>query len=149
MPCIGSDCRIQAQFGQLLAAHGVLHRTSAPYYPQGNGKAEAFIQILTEELLTRHTFATLTELQAALDRYLTYYNNYRRHSAVGWQPPVTRYTGQAMTIKGLAGLLGLEPMAADPQWGLSYCDPPVAITARTASAAKALVIWQEPMPIAA
>jgi len=137
------------KFGQLLAAHEVLHRTSAPYYPQGNGKAEAFIQILTEELLTHRTFASLTELQAALDRYLTYYNNYRLHSAVGWQPPVTRYTGQAMMIKGLAGLLGLEPMAADAKWGPAYCDPPVAINARTAHAARALVIWQEPMPTTA
>ncbi len=137
------------KFGQLLAAEGVLHRTSAPYYPQGNGKAEAFIQILTEELLTQRTFALLTELQAALDRYLTYYNNYRLHSAVGWQPPVTRYTGQAMTIKGLAGLLGLEPMAADAKWGPAYCDPPVEINARTASVARALVIWQEPMPTTA
>lgn len=137
------------KFGQLLAAEGVLHRTSAPYYPQGNGKAEAFIQILTAELLTQRTFASLTELQAALDRYLTYYNNYRLHSALGWQPPVTRYTGQAMMIKGLAGILGLEPMAADAKWGPAYCDPPVEINARTASAARALVIWQEPMPTTA
>ena len=29
------------QFGKLLERCQVEHRTSAPYYPQGNGKAEA------------------------------------------------------------------------------------------------------------
>ena len=100
-------------------------------------------------MLRRGTFDTLADLQAALDRYLTYYNNYRLHSALGWKPPVSRYTGQAMTIKGLAGIPGLEPMAADPKYAPSYCDPPVEINARTAGKARALEIWQEPVPIAA
>jgi transposase InsO family protein len=137
------------KFGQLLAEQGIEHLTTTPYYPQGNGKAEAFIQTLTDEVLRRGTFDTLADLQAALDRYLTYYNNYRLHSALGWKPPVSRYTGQAMTIKGLAGIPGLEPMAADPKYAPSYCDPPVEINARTAGKARALEIWQEPVPIAA
>jgi transposase InsO family protein len=77
------------QFGHLLAEHGIEHVTCAPYYPQGNGKAEAFIKTLSREVLTGRTFDTLEELQAALERYLTYYNNYRLHSALGWQPVVT------------------------------------------------------------
>jgi len=137
------------KFGQLLAEQGIAHLTTAPSYPQGNGKAEAFIQTLTDEVLRRGTFATVADLQTALDRYLTYYNNYRLHSALGWQPPVSRYTGQAMTIKGLAGIPGLEPMAADPKYGPSYCDPPVEINARTAGKARALEIWQEPALVAA
>jgi transposase InsO family protein len=67
-------------FGKLLVEHDVTHRTSAPYYPQGNGKAEAFIKTLNRELLKKHSFDTLEELQAALDKYLVYYNNYRLHS---------------------------------------------------------------------
>jgi len=86
------------KFGQLLAEYGITHLTCAPYYPQGNGKAEAFIQILDRELLTRGTFDTLEELQVALEHYLTYYNNYRLHSALGWQTPASRYTGRHMTI---------------------------------------------------
>ncbi len=132
------------KFGQLLAAYGVKHLPCAPYYPQGNGKAEAFIKLLDRELLRGGTFDSLADLQAALDRYLTYYNNYRLHSALGWQPPVLRYAGQAMRIKGLAGIPGLEPMAANPQWGQSYCDPPVEITPLTALKARALTIWHEP-----
>jgi transposase InsO family protein len=111
------------KFGQLLAENGIEHLHCAPYYPQGNGKAEAFIRTLSRELLTRHTFDSLAELQTALEKYLTYYNNYRRHSALGWQTLATRYTGQALHIRGLAGIPGIEPMAANPQWGESYAAP--------------------------
>lgn len=137
------------KFGQLLAEYGIEHRKCAPYYPQSNGKAEAFIKTLDRELLTGSTFDTLEELQAALDRYLTYYNNYRLHSALGWQTPVSRYAGRAMVIQGLAGIPGLEPMAVDPRWGESYCDPPIQITPFTAQNAVALRVWAEPAPAAA
>jgi len=132
------------RFGQLLAEQGIQHLTCAPYYPQGNGKVEAFIKTLDRELLMNRTFDTLEELQAALDAYLTYYNNYRLHSALGWQPPVSRYAGRHITIRGLAGIPGIEPMAADPHWGESYCDPPIEITPFTAQRSTALAIWTPP-----
>lgn len=144
---VWEDCL--TKFGQLLAEYRIEHLQCAPYYPQGNGKAEAFIKLLDRELLRGGTFDSLADLQAALDRYLTYYNNYRLHSALGWQPPVTRYAGQAMRIKGLAGIPGLEPMAANPQWGQSSCDPPVEVTPLTALKARALTIWREPAETAA
>jgi len=135
------------KFGQLLAEQGIAHHRSAPYYPQGNGKVEAFNKTLTRELLLRSSFATLSELQAALDRYLSYYNNYRLHSALGWQPPIRRYSSCALRCRGLAGLEGLEPMAANPAWGQSACDPPYKVTPTTASQAYALTIWT-PLPSA-
>lgn len=119
------------KFGQLLAELGITHVTCTPYYPQSNGKAEAFIKTLNRELLKKQPFETVEELQAALDDYLVYYNNYRLHSALGWQAPVTRFTGRVVMVRGLAGIPGLEPMAADPQWGPSYCDPPIPITPTT------------------
>jgi transposase InsO family protein len=127
------------RFGRLLAELGIEHLTCSPYYPQGNGKAEAFIKTLDRELLQKQRFDTLEELQAALDRYLTYYNHYRLHASLGWQTPVSRYAGRALTVRGLAGLPGLERMAANPRWGLSECDPPLAITPETAT---------RPLPVA-
>jgi transposase InsO family protein len=127
------------KFGQLLTELGIQHLHCAPYYPQGNGKAEAFIKTLDRELLTRRTFNSLDDLQAALDQYLTFYNNYRLHSSLGWQAPVTRYAGRPVMVQGLAGIPGVEPMAANPKWGPASCDPPVEISPRTASASRALV----------
>lgn len=132
------------KFGQLLAEEGIEHLTCAPYYPQGNGKAEAFIKILTREVITKHTFDSLADLQAALDRYLEYYNNYRLHSAIGWKTPASRYTGRSIRIRGLAGIPGIEAMAANPEWGESYCDPPIEITPFTAERATALAVRTEP-----
>ncbi len=128
------------KFGQLLAEQGIEHLTSAPYYPQGNGKAEAFIKILSRELLEGRTFESLEELQVALDKYLTYYNNYRLHSSLGWKPPISRYAGRAITIRGLAGIPGIEAMANNPRWGKSFCDPPIEVTSSTARNAGALVV---------
>jgi transposase InsO family protein len=127
------------QFGQLLTDLDIKHITCAPYYPQGNGKAEAFIKTLNRELLKGRTFDTVAELQTAVDEYLIYYNNYRGHSRLGWQAPVTRFAGRAVVVRGLAGIPGLEPMAADPRWGPSYCDPPIKITPTTARDRYALV----------
>lgn len=130
-------------FGRLLVEHEVTHRTSAPYYPQGNGKAEAFIKTLNRELLKRHSFDTLEELQAALDNYLVYYNNYRLHSALGWQTPASRHTGCARSIVGLVGIPGLENMAANPEYGPSRADPPISITPMTAVKFRAIVLTAE------
>lgn len=127
------------QFGKLLADKQISHPTTAPYYPQGNGKAEAFIKILDRELLRQHPFETLQDLQAALDRYLVYYNNYRRHSGIGWQIPAARYAGCAMSVSGLAQIPGLEAMAANPLYGPSIADPPILITPLTADRFQAIV----------
>jgi transposase InsO family protein len=71
------------KFGQLLKDNGVEHLNCAPYYPQGNGKAEAFIRTLNREVLFGRSFESLAELQTALENYLTFYNTYRHHSALG------------------------------------------------------------------
>ncbi|MCP5098679.1 MAG: transposase [Chloroflexi bacterium] len=127
------------QFGKLLADKEIIHRTTAPYYPQANGKAEAFIKILNRELLGHHTFDTLEDLQAVLDRYLLYYNNYRRHSGIGWQIPAARYSGCAISVSGLAQIPGLEAMAANPIFGPSMADPPIPITPLSADRFQAIV----------
>jgi len=128
------------KFGELLDELDIDHRPTMPYYPQCNGKAEAFIRTLNRELLKRNTFESIEALQTALDEYLVYYNHYRLHRSLGWQAPVARFTGRAIRIRGLAGILGLEPMAANPKWGPSFCDPPIPITPATALNRHALAL---------
>jgi transposase InsO family protein len=129
------------EFGQALEQASIRHRLCAPFYPQGNGKAEAFIKILDREVLHGHTFETLAALQTAVDRFIVFYNNYRVHSALGWQAPVTRYAGCApLRCQGLAAIPGLEPMAANPRWGQSVADAPLTISPRTALSARALTL---------
>jgi transposase InsO family protein len=128
------------EFGKLLLANDVTHRTCAPCYPQGNGKAEAFIKSLDRELLQRRAFDSLADLQAALDRYLIYYNNYRLHSGLGWQTPASRYTGGIIPVIGLAALPGLEGMATNPIYAPAAAGPPISITPSTARNFRAIMV---------
>ena len=90
---------------------------SAPYYPQTNGKAEAFIRTLLRECLDLAVadrqrragdetvgFADLAQLQALLDQWLVYYNNYREHSSLNHEAPVKRYTGKGYLALGFAAV---------------------------------------------
>ena len=91
-------------FGQVLQQKGIQHRLITPYYPEGNGKAEAFVKIVKRECLNR-PFATLEELKLALAQFVIYYNHIRLHGSLGYQPPVTRYLGCAAVQRhGLAGI---------------------------------------------
>lgn len=105
------------RFGQTLQAKGIRHILTQPYYPEGNGKAEAFIKILERECLNR-PFATSAELEQALAQFVTYYNHVRLHGSLGYQPPATRYVGSVAPVQhGLAGIPNLPA-------GLAAAYPP-------------------------
>jgi transposase InsO family protein len=103
-------------FGEALQGKGIQHQLITPYYPEGNGKAEAFVKIVKHECLNR-PFTTIQEVEHALAEFVTYYNHFRLHSSLGYQPPVTRYLGvPSICGHGLAGIPTLpeELVAAFP-----------------------------------
>ena len=67
-------------------------------------------------------------LQEALDIYLTYYNNYRAHSALGYHPPAKRYLGWAPTVHGLVKIWGLPDLDC-PEWTGWAQSPPSPVKA--------------------
>lgn len=94
-------------FGKRLQQKGIRHRLITPYWPEGNGKVEAFIKIIKRECL-KHPFASLDQLKSALSDFVVFYNHFRLHSSLGYQTPVSRFLG-VDTVKdhGLAGIPGL------------------------------------------
>jgi transposase InsO family protein len=112
------------RFEQTLRDYGVEHLLIPPYYPEANGKVEAFIKTLSKEALAllADKVETPQALQKALDLYVTYYNNYRCHSALKYQPPVSRYLGTTPAVSGLAGIFGLPDLGLK-QWD-GFCQPP-------------------------
>lgn len=98
---------VPTAFGKLLKRKGIHHHLITPYWPEANGKAEAFIKIVKRECL-KYPFETVEELQFALAEFVIYYNHFRLHSSLGYQTPVSRFLG-VDTIKdhGLAGIPGL------------------------------------------
>ena len=66
---------------------GIDYKHSRPYHPQTCGKVERFHQTLKKFLRKQPPAATIAELQAQVDRFVTYYNNVRPHRAKGRKPP--------------------------------------------------------------
>jgi transposase InsO family protein len=64
---------------------------SRPYHPQTNGKAERFIQTLLREWAYAVPYAHSWRRTRALRPWLRGYNTRRPHSALGYQPPCTRF----------------------------------------------------------
>jgi transposase InsO family protein len=101
------------EFGKLLQQKGIRHRLITPYWPEGNGKVEAFVKIVKHECL-HHPFATIHELRLALADFVTFYNHLRLHGALGYQTPVSRFVGiQTVQNHGLAGIPGLPKRLLD------------------------------------
>lgn len=73
-----------------MADTGTAHKRTRPYTPRTNGKVERYNGTLIAEWLRRRPYASEDDRTAALAEFLNYYNHERRHSAIGWLPPVAR-----------------------------------------------------------
>ena len=60
-----------------------------------NACSESFWSVFKHEYYYRHTFATKQELYSAIDRWMIYYNNRRRHSTIGQRSPIDYETSAA------------------------------------------------------
>jgi len=74
-----------------LIRRGVRVSHSRPMHPQTNGKEERFHRTLKAELLGNRWFATMAEVQRALDAWREIYNHERPHEALGLEVPASRY----------------------------------------------------------
>ncbi|MHB1137299.1 MAG: IS481 family transposase [Coriobacteriia bacterium] len=77
-------------FRDLLAERGILMRKTRPYRPQTNGKAEAFVKIVSNEWAYGRAYQNTQERTERLDPFLRYYNLYRPHGGIGGQQPISR-----------------------------------------------------------
>ncbi len=70
--------------------HGCAHKTTRPYRPRTNGKAERFIQTLLREWAYATTYQNSDERNWRLVEYVYRYNLERKHSALQNKPPASR-----------------------------------------------------------
>jgi transposase InsO family protein len=73
-----------------IARRGVKHIRTQPYRPRTNGKAERFIQSMLRECAYAASYQSDRQRAQALRRWLMHYNKRRPHSALGFQPPLSR-----------------------------------------------------------
>ncbi|MFI5698403.1 IS481 family transposase [Kribbella sp. NPDC051586] len=75
---------------EVCTTHGITQKFIKPHCPWQNGKAERYNRTLQTEWAYRQVYNTNTQRSQALDPWLTFYNNQRRHTALGGRPPISR-----------------------------------------------------------
>lgn len=75
---------------EITAALGARQVFIRPHCPWQNGKVERYNRTLQSEWAYREVFTTNDARCAALAPWLEHYNNQRRHSAIGGQPPTSQ-----------------------------------------------------------
>lgn len=85
----GSNYRSRLFCGY-LEERGVKVIKTRPYHPQTNGKAEAFVKIVTNEWAYGSTYLSNEKRAEMLDPFLRYYNLNRPHGGIGGHPPISR-----------------------------------------------------------
>ena len=73
-------------------ALGLRHLRIRPYTPKTNGKAERFIQTLTNRWAYGAIYGSSAERTAALSAWLDHYNYTRPHGSLSHKPPGSRLT---------------------------------------------------------
>jgi hypothetical protein len=80
-------------FDRICADNGIRHILTAPYSPTTTGKVERLHKTMRAEFFNGadRVFATVPELQAALDKWVSEYNTARPHQSCGGRPPAERF----------------------------------------------------------
>ena len=89
---------IAREFGLYLQQVGITHRKTRFYYPQSNGKIERFFQTCKNEAVRKQSYVNLEDLIRQISEYISYYNNKRLHSAIGYIAPVDKLLGRENLI---------------------------------------------------
>jgi putative transposase len=85
------SCFISKEFHQFCTDRGISVIHGRPYNPQGRGKLERFHGILTQELVGRVRFRSLSHFRRELYRWRQQYNRQRLHGGIGWKTPAEIY----------------------------------------------------------
>jgi putative transposase len=85
-------------FKEFIRISGMTHIRTSPYYPQSNGKLERWHGSLKNEYIRPKTPLDLADARYLVDRYVTHYNNYRLHSAIGYIMPKDKLEGRETNI---------------------------------------------------
>lgn len=89
---------IAKDFKEFIRVAGMTHVRTSPYYPQSNGKLERYHKTIKSECIRPKTPLCLEEARSQITAYITYYNEERLHSAIGYIAPKAKLEGRDKQI---------------------------------------------------
>jgi transposase InsO family protein len=89
---------IAKDFKEFIRLTGMTHVRTSPYYPQSNGKLERWNKSFKVEGWRPALVKNVEQARALTEKYVTYYNEVRLHSAIGYITPKDRMEGREQEI---------------------------------------------------
>jgi putative transposase len=97
------SCFISKEFRDYCGREGIRVIYGRPYNPQGRGKLERFHGILTQELVGRVRFRSLSHFRREIYQWREQYNRRRLHGGIGWKTPAELYFDRRLMLRGVSG----------------------------------------------
>jgi len=89
---------IAKDFKEFIRVSGMTHVKTSPYYPQSNGKIEAWHKSLKRECIRPKTPLDLDEARRLVGEFVEHYNHERLHSSLGYVAPWDKLDGRDREI---------------------------------------------------
>jgi len=89
---------IARDFKTFVRLAGMTHVLTSPYYPQSNGKFEAFNKTMKSRSIRPASPATYEEALRVVEGFIDYYNHKRLHSGIDYIAPLDKLEGKAEEI---------------------------------------------------
>jgi len=89
---------IAHDFKDFIRECGMTHVRISPGYPQSNGKLERWHKTVKGECIRPKTPLSLNDARRIVEHFVSYYNEVRLHSAIGYVAPKDKLTGQEKLI---------------------------------------------------
>ena len=89
---------IAKDFKTFIRLAGMTHVRTSPYYPQSNGKIEAWHKTLKVTTIRPKVPGSLEEAIDLVAHFVAYYNQIRLHSAIGYIAPADKLEGKEEKI---------------------------------------------------
>lgn len=113
---------IANDFKEFIRTMEMTHVKTSPHYPQSNGKLERYHRTIKSECVRQASWCELQEATEEIEQYVSYYNNQRLHSALGYITPHSKLQGHEEFIiarrqqqLGLARQSRMQILRAYPQ----------------------------------
>jgi transposase InsO family protein len=89
---------IAKDFKAFVRLSGMTHVRTSPYYPQSNGKIEAWNKTLKHTTIRPMSPSSIDEAKRLVAKFVKHYNEVRLHSAIGYVAPADKMAGREHEI---------------------------------------------------